>query len=152
MLCGTWRKPRCDANFIISFSIILAPIFASIITFVVILVAVMDICNAETKACFYSSSIMIKTILTIMINYIILILVIGSGQVDMVDMVFVVEMVDIVHIVDIVDMLRYSCCRRRQGKEGCRRKWACCRLIHHQHSVANKSVQVFTHVRVYPCP
>ena len=24
-------------------------------------------------------------------------------------------------------MLRYSCCRRRQGKEGCKRKWACCR-------------------------
>ena len=22
---------------------------------------------------------------------------------------------------------RYSCCRRRRGKEGCRRRWACCR-------------------------
>ena len=82
---------------------------------------------------------MIKTILTIMINYIILILVIGSGQVDMVDMVFVVEMVDIVDIVDIVNVLRYSCCRRRQGKEGCRRKWACCRLIPHQYTRAHRS-------------
>ena len=28
---------------------------------------------------------------------------------------------------NINKMLRYSCCQRRQGKEGCRRKWACCR-------------------------
>ena len=97
---------------------------------------------------------MFKTIM-IMINNIILILVIDSGQVDMVDMVEMVKIVDIVDMVEMVDvvaMLRYSCCRRRQGKEGCRRKWACCRFIHHQYTRAHRSMPLSTHVRPYPCP
>ena len=34
--------------------------------------------------------------------------------------------------------LRYSCCGRRQGKEGCKKKWACCRsksYFRYQHHI-----------------